>query len=296
MFIRTIAIALAAFAALLSFGPAQAAPDIACTRYEPVGTGPDVILVPGLGSSPAVWDGTIAALSDRFRFHRVAVPGFAGEPPEEAIDERLPQDIPSRTAQRIADYIACRGLDRPAIVGHSMGGLTGLIVASEHPDSIGRLVVIDALPFYPLIFDSAATEHSVAPQAAAIAQTIRSADDASFAQMQMRAAASLAQSPDHAAMIADWTLASDRETFASAMQSVMTSDLRPALPGIAIPVTIVYATNHVATPDRARTLYESAYSSLPDVKFVPIAESYHFTMLDQPETTMRAIEEALKAK
>ena len=42
---------------------------------QPIG---DIILIPGLSSSPEVWDGLTEALKDRYRIHRIHVQGFAG--------------------------------------------------------------------------------------------------------------------------------------------------------------------------------------------------------------------------
>ena len=39
---------------------------------------PDLILIPGLSSSPEVWDSTVAHLNGRYRVHRIHVQGFAG--------------------------------------------------------------------------------------------------------------------------------------------------------------------------------------------------------------------------
>jgi pimeloyl-ACP methyl ester carboxylesterase len=41
------------------------------------GQGPDVVLIPGLASSSAVWDATAAHLEGRYRLHIVQVAGFA---------------------------------------------------------------------------------------------------------------------------------------------------------------------------------------------------------------------------
>ncbi|HWT51701.1 MAG TPA: alpha/beta hydrolase, partial [Caulobacter sp.] len=41
------------------------------------GKGPDVILIPGLASSGAVWDATVKQLSTTHRVHVVQVVGFA---------------------------------------------------------------------------------------------------------------------------------------------------------------------------------------------------------------------------
>jgi pimeloyl-ACP methyl ester carboxylesterase len=48
----------------------------------------------------------------------------------------------------VTEYAA--GLRRPAIVGHSIGGLIALEVAERRPDAVGRLLIVDALPFYSL--------------------------------------------------------------------------------------------------------------------------------------------------
>ena len=51
------------------------------TRFSVVvkGSGPDVILIPGLTASRSVWEGTVAAVPG-YRYHLVQVAGFAGEP------------------------------------------------------------------------------------------------------------------------------------------------------------------------------------------------------------------------
>jgi pimeloyl-ACP methyl ester carboxylesterase len=45
------------------------------------GRGPDVVLIPGLACSSAVWDATAAHLEGHFRVHVVQLAGFAGSPP-----------------------------------------------------------------------------------------------------------------------------------------------------------------------------------------------------------------------
>src|SRR5580698_6711201 len=46
------------------------------------GKGPDVLLIPGLASSNAVWDGIVKRLEGHYRLHLVQVAGFAGAPPQ----------------------------------------------------------------------------------------------------------------------------------------------------------------------------------------------------------------------
>ena len=283
------ALGLTLAVAALAPGAALANTAEPCPSFEVSGDGKDVILVPGLGSSPQVWDGLVAELSGSYRFHRVAVPGFAGEPPLEGKNNY----VPGALSELIGHYIECRDVSAPAIIGHSMGGFTALLVARDNPEAISAVVVVDALPFYPLIFNPDAKPEDMAERAKSMAFMIEQMDPASFKAMQERGAASLTKTEGAAATIVAWSLASNRSTFARAIENLMTTDLRPDLPAIGTPVTVLYATNAFATGDRMDPLYTSAYSGLPKVTLVEIPDSYHFTMFDQPELTRDAIVAAL---
>ena len=44
------------------------------------GKGPDVLLIPGLACSGAVWEATVAHLEGHYRLHIVQIAGFGGSP------------------------------------------------------------------------------------------------------------------------------------------------------------------------------------------------------------------------
>jgi hypothetical protein len=46
------------------------------------GQGRDVILIPGLSSSPEIWQDTVDHLGEGYRVHRIHIQGFAGAPAE----------------------------------------------------------------------------------------------------------------------------------------------------------------------------------------------------------------------
>jgi pimeloyl-ACP methyl ester carboxylesterase len=79
-------------------------------------------------------------------------------------------------------------------------------------------------------------------------------------------------------------LTSDRQVAARAIYEVMTTDMRPTLATLKVPLTVAYAVNPFATEERIGSLYRNGYASAPGVKFVPVADSYHFLMLDQPSS------------
>jgi esterase len=53
-------------------------------------------------------------------------------------------------AADVARLIDARGLDRPSLMGHSMGGKVAMALALTQPQKVGRLVVVDIAPVsYP---------------------------------------------------------------------------------------------------------------------------------------------------
>jgi pimeloyl-ACP methyl ester carboxylesterase len=277
---------LIAALAALTFPVATLAEDAPCPPFEVTGTGPDLVLVPGLGSAPSVWDGVRERLAKDYRLHLVHVAGFAGRAPEGD-----PATLIARTKAEIIRHLDCQKIERAAYAGHSMGGFLGLSLAADHPDRIARMVVIDSLPFFPLIYSPAATVEMAAPQAEAARAQIIAQDDASFAAGQRAGVQSLVRGAEYHARVVDWSLTSDRATFAGAIHALMTTDIRPRLPTITVPVTVLAAANPFAPRARVEPLYTAAYAGLPGARLTIIEDSYHFIMFDQPA----AFEAALRA-
>ncbi|MEQ5787748.1 alpha/beta hydrolase [Erythrobacter sp. NFXS35] len=257
-----------------------------CPPFEVVGNGSDLVLVPGLGSAPAVWDGVRDSLARDYRLHLVHIAGFAGR-----AAEGDPATLIERTKAEVIRHLDCQKVASAAYAGHSMGGFLGLALAADHPDRIARVVVVDSLPFFPLIFNPAATAELAAPQAAGMRAQIAAQDDAAFAASQRMGVQSLVRDPAYHAQVVDWSVTSDRATFAGAIHALMTTDLRPRLGEIAAPVTVLAAANRFAPRERVEPLYRSAYAGLPNADITLIEDSYHFIMFDQPaafETALRA--------
>lgn len=284
---RLLAAALISLLAPMAAHAKDASPP--CPPFEVVGRGPDLVLVPGLGSSPAVWDGVKESLAKDYRLHLVHVAGFAGRPP--AGD---PAGLLERTRAEIIRHLDCKGVERAAYAGHSLGGFLGLMLAADRPDRIASVVVVDSLPFFPLIFDPAATAERAAPQAEAMRAALIGQDDAGFAANQRIGVQSLVRDPAYHARVIEWSLASDRASFAEAIHALMTTDLRPRLSDISVPVDVILAANPFAPRSRVEPLFTAAYQGLPDARFHVIEDSFHFIMLDQPAAFEQTLREALK--
>lgn len=242
------------------------------------GEGPDVIMIPGLMSPRTVWDDAVASLGGRYRVHRLQIGGFAGEPAGANAEGPLLEPI----ADAVAAYISENKLDRPAVVGHSMGGLLGLMLTERHPELVGKLMIVDSLPFYSMLMSPAATPESVAPQAATFRDQLLAMSDEAFAAQQAAGYRSLVATESARPALIEQSLKSDREVAARAIYELMTTDIRPKLAGIDTPITVLYATNAYVSDALVGPLFRS-FDAAPHAKVVPVADSYHFIMIDQPE-------------
>ena len=116
------------------------------------GTGQQtVVFIPGFACSGEVWHETVEAIGNSCTCYVLTMPGFAGVAPEAH---------PSFEGwkQQIIRFIEEEHLERPVLVGHSMGGGLALAVAAERPDLLKSVVVVDALPCLSALYNPAAAD------------------------------------------------------------------------------------------------------------------------------------------
>ena len=260
----------------------QAAPPFTSDRISVVtrGTGPDVILVPGLNSHRDVWAGVADSLQSRYRLHLVQVHGFAGLPPGANADGPVSAPV----AEEIARYITESRLSRPAVVGHSMGGTIAMMLAARHPDRVGRIMVVDMPPFLGVMFSP---QGSTADELRRMADSMRTAMLAAppgaptmFEQMvvTMTRVDSMKPALDNASQ------ASHPATTANAFHELIVTDLRPELPRITAPMAVLYVVppNSPLPPAQYDAALRTAYATAPTAQLIKIEDSLHFIQFDQP--------------
>ncbi len=245
-----------------------------------VGKGKDVILIPGLSSSPTVWDSTVKALPG-YRYHLVHVAGFDGKAPGANANGPFLEPV----AHEIARYIEANHLKAPTLVGHSLGGSLAMRVAGHHPELVGKLMVVDMLPFMGMMFGGpSATPESVKPVAEAIRTGIATAQGEARRQTVEQTIATMVKTESMRPQAVAASMASDQPVSAQAMYDLITTDLRPDLGKFKGPMEVlwVYPPKAPVPEPVYEQFFIQSYKNAPQAVVRKIPDAYHFLMWDNP--------------
>ena len=271
----------------------QAAPAFSSSRIivEARGRGPDIIFIPGLGSTGSAWRSTADRLDDRYRVHLVTLRGFG----ETQIGDNVSGGLAGPAASEIERYIREQRIDRPAVVGHSLGGQIALRVAADMGDRIRRVMVVDSSPFFPSLIDARTTSDQVEPLARLGYQALLLFGDQALKSQVAAFGVDMGLAGD---MVFQGLglQGGDRRVLAQGLYEALTVDLRPRLSQITAPVTVVYGwTRDPDAPrNRLEGLYRYGFQGLArTARFERIEGAEHQVMIEQPQRFLAAVQRFL---
>ena len=101
------------------------------------GPGPDLLLIPGITSPAITWGFVAQPLAERYNVHVLDV---RGRGLSQAGD--LDYSLDAMADDAIALVSAC-GLQKPIVMGHSMGARTAIRAARKNPEPFSGLILLD---------------------------------------------------------------------------------------------------------------------------------------------------------
>jgi pimeloyl-ACP methyl ester carboxylesterase len=103
------------------------------------GQGPPLVLLHGLFGSARNWGAVQKALAGDYRVVALDMRNHGASP-------HAPDMSYAAQAADVAETLAALGIERAALLGHSMGGKAAMMLALTRPDVVERLIVADIAP------------------------------------------------------------------------------------------------------------------------------------------------------
>jgi 3-oxoadipate enol-lactonase len=244
--------------------------------WEEHGAGPPLVLIHGLGGSAAIWQKVAGQLAEEFRVIAYDLRGLG---------QSTTPPPPYTLTMLVADLhglVEGLGLDRVALVGHSLGGAVALGYAAEHPERVSAVVGI------------AAPSHTPEEQRSMLAGRAESARKRGMlAIADVHAASGLPEAfkeahPEETAVYKTILARGDPEGYAALCEVIADIDLTAQLGRIRAPVLLMQgALDRIVPQEAAR---ETA-SRLAKCEYVQLEGCGHVIPFERPEELVARVRE-----
>lgn len=183
-----------------------------------------IIFIPGFASSGNVWTETKLLYEKNYTCHTLTMAGFAGVAPQ-------PNPSIQKWEAAIAEYIQKNKLEKPIVVGHSMGGVLALALAADYPDLLSKIVVVDGLPCLAAMMnpDFKSKEENDCTD---MVNQLTAVPKDQFYQIQKSSIGYMLADTSRQEMVVNWSVQSDRTTFARIYCDFSNTDLREKIASI----------------------------------------------------------------
>tara|TARA_R110002126_G_scaffold107053_3_gene242300 strand:- start:574 stop:1419 length:846 start_codon:yes stop_codon:yes gene_type:complete len=230
-----------------------------------------IIFIPGFASSGEVWNETKLTYEKDFTCYTLTMAGFAGVKPQS-------NSSFTNWETSIVNYIKENKIEKPIIIGHSMGGGLALAIASDYPDLIKKIVVIDALPCLQAL-SNPNFKSSEKPDCSQLVNQMTALTQEQFYQIQTSSISRLVAETSKQNLVISWSINSDRKTFAEMYCDFTNTDLRQKIENIKCPSLILLE-------DSFKTIkpsIEEQYKNLKNASLQYSTKGLHFIMYDDRE-------------
>lgn len=280
-----------AVAFLTAFQISSLLAEPALISTEIVGKGKPIILIHGMACAPEVWDEFVEKYQDKNELHLVRIKGFGNAEKGEA------NHYLEEVKNELISYVRDNKLNKPTIIGHSMGGFLGLWAAAEAPELFGKIVSVDGVPYFPVLVMPGIT----AETAKAVSNQMTSAmsnmsPEAKKANQEMMIASMIA-TEEKRPKVVEMGINSNPTVIGQAYGEMYTTDIRPLMGKIKVPVLIFgsWAAYEMygSTKETVTIGYQDQIKDIPNSKLLVAEKAYHFVFYDEPDWFYSELDEFL---
>lgn len=249
-----------------------------------------IVLIPGLLSPAAAWEDVRPALEQAREVRSLTLAGMAGQPAREWDGNYV-----EAQGLAIAAHLRAAGVKNATVIGHSLGGGVALAAALAGPDVIGKVVIVDSVPFTAawLSGGQVQTEAQAEAMAGGLQAQMGTGEWAAAVKRNEAGYAIQSRDPAFYPKITQWALASDQQSVARAMGDLLRLDLRSRLSGLKQPTLVLMGYEQGFTPVPREVWLAAAaqqYAAAPNVAVRVIEPSRHWVQHDQPQAFVAALQ------
>lgn len=255
--------------------------------YQDLGQGDALLILPGLGTNIDYWQKNVAALAKEHRVITIDLPGFGkSSKPDVGYDLLWICD-------RILDFMDAKQLRRVSVMGISMGGHLGLLLALDHPERIEKLIMVGSCGVWEkpgflldFVFHSLGIEWSIADHLRRNWYNI-------FRRLIVRPTSMTDTLLGYQmAILANRTkYAAQGRASARALRSIFYNTCRHRLGDVTQPALLLWGEGDFIHPPK-----DGAYmrDHLPGSRLVVFPDANHAVMIDKPDEFNRQVLEFLR--
>jgi haloalkane dehalogenase len=246
--------------------------------YRELGEGPPVLFLHGWPTSSYLWRDVMAPVAESNRAIAIDLPGFgaSSKPPGATYGFGLYD-------RALDGFLGELGIDRVALAVHDLGGPIGLHWALHRPERLTRLALLNTL-VYPEFSDmvhqfihacstSPIREQLTSPAGLEAAMKLGLADEANLTNEVLAAVVEPFGTDAERRALADAGIGLEVEGF---------EEIARLLPGLGVPVRIVYGEQDRILPDVAETMAR-VKRDVPGTEVTALAQCGHFLQEEAPE-------------
>ncbi len=237
-----------------------------------------LVLSSSLGTTRAMWDPQVAALSERFRLicYDTRGHGASPEPPGPYVIDELGADVLA-----LLDRLE---IERASFCGLSIGGMVGIWLAASAPERIHRLVVICSSAYMP-------PAEAWAQRAATVREAGGTEPIADAVVSGWVTPAYAERHPDVRQWLREMLVSSPAEGYASCCEAIERWDGRDALASIRTPTLVIGGQFDLAAPPEQHASVIAA--GIPDAR-LELVPAAHIASVELPGAVTKLIIDQLQ--